>query len=98
LHRFDCQTIFHQLSSFVVFFSADGLKWLNDAFKFCTPLKGKDDVTKLKAYLNNLWTDLVMMDYPYPTNFLMPLPGNPVQVSHLYSSQTLLQLNVIQGQ
>jgi lysosomal Pro-X carboxypeptidase len=59
---------------------ADGLKWINDAFKFCTPLKSKADVTKLKGYLNNLWTDLVMMDYPYPTSFLMPLPGHPVQV------------------
>lgn len=59
----------------------DGLKWVNDAFKLCTPLKTKDDATKLKGYLNDLWTNLVMMDYPYPTSFLMPLPGNPVKYS-----------------
>lgn len=57
----------------------DGLKWLTGQFQLCSPLT-KDLVPVLKDYLTNLWTNVAMMDYPYPTTFLMPLPGNPVKV------------------
>ena len=56
-----------------------GLKWLSESFKLCSPLN-KTDIPMFKDYLNNLWTNVAMMDYPYPTTFLMPLPGNPVKV------------------
>lgn len=55
------------------------MKWLNSKFGMCTPLK-KTDGPMFKDYLNNLWTNVAMMNYPYPTEFLMPLPGNPVKV------------------
>ena len=60
--------------------TADGLKWISDQMKLCSPLKNAADVVTLKGYLSNLWTNVAMMDYPYPTSFLMPLPGNPVAV------------------
>ncbi|XP_059079280.1 lysosomal Pro-X carboxypeptidase-like [Tigriopus californicus] len=56
----------------------DGLKWMSEQFRFCKPLT-KNDVTAFKGYLNELWTNVAMMDYPYSTTFLMPLPGNPVK-------------------
>lgn len=61
-------------------FPAEGLAWFNEKWRFCTPLAGVQDVDKFKAFLSDLWTNLVMMDYPYPTSFLSPLPGNPVLV------------------
>ncbi len=54
------------------------MAWFNAAFTFCTPLSKAEQVTSFKGYLNDLWTNIAMMDYPYPTNFLSPLPGNPV--------------------
>ncbi len=69
---------------------AEGLAWLNDKLKFCTPLAGVADVVKFKGFLSDLWTNLVMMDYPYPTSFLSPLPGNPVQVAKISSTVFLL--------
>jgi len=57
----------------------DGLDWINKEFKFCKALKDKNDVTGFKDFLNDLWTNVAMMDYPYKTTFLMPLPGNPVK-------------------
>ena len=61
-------------------FVADaGLKWLNDNFKWCSPLKS-ESISVLKDYLTNVWTNVAMVDYPYPSSFLMPLPGNPVNV------------------
>ena len=53
----------------------DGLDWINKEFKFCKALKTKSDVTGFKDFLNDLWTNVAMMDYPYKTTFLMPLPG-----------------------
>ena len=57
-----------------------GLEWINTNFRLCesSRLTSKDNVTLIKAYLTDLWTNLAMMDYPYPTNFLAPLPANPV--------------------
>ena len=55
------------------------MDWVNKELKFCKNLATKPDVTNFKNYLNNLWTNVAMMDYPYSTSFLMPLPGNPVQ-------------------
>ena len=55
------------------------MDWVNKELKFCKNLASKSDVINFKNYLNNLWTNVAMMDYPYSTSFLMPLPGNPVQ-------------------
>ena len=44
-------------------------------------MTSKENVTLLKSYLTDLWTNLAMMDYPYATTFLAPLPGNPVNVA-----------------
>ena len=57
----------------------EGLAWVNQEMKLCKPLANKADVLKFKAFLNDLWTNVAMMDYPYSTSFLMPLPGNPVK-------------------
>ena len=69
--------------------SDEGLSWFNEAFKFCTPLSKRDQVVAFKGYLNDLWTNIAMMDYPYPTSFLMPLPGNPVKAACQIIGQTL---------
>ena len=61
--------------------TAEGMAWLKDKFKLCQAVfNTTEQVSTLKGYLNDLWTNVAMMDYPYPTSFLMPLPGNPVQV------------------
>jgi len=60
-----------------------GLDWINENFKLCdnSKLTSSENVTLIKAYLTDLWTNLAMMDYPYPTSFLSPLPANPVSVA-----------------
>ena len=57
-----------------------GLEWINTNFRLCdsSRLTSKDNITLVKSYLTDLWTNLAMMDYPYTTSFLAPLPANPV--------------------
>ena len=57
------------------------MKSIGEIFKLCTPLTKKEEVKALKDYLNDVWGNLAMMDYPYETSFLKPLPGKPVTVS-----------------
>lgn len=48
-------------------------------FKLCEPLKTADDINKFIDWLANIYINLAMVNYPYPTNFLAPLPGYPVR-------------------
>nr|XP_048697125.1 lysosomal Pro-X carboxypeptidase isoform X2 [Caretta caretta] len=57
----------------------EGLKWLSSAFHLCSPLKSKQDVAVLKAWLSETWVNLAMVNYPYKADFLQPLPAWPIQ-------------------
>jgi lysosomal Pro-X carboxypeptidase len=57
--------------------TTQGLTQLTQIFKLCSPLKNVDD---LKDWLIDVYGTIVMVDYPYPANFLAPLPAWPVRV------------------
>jgi lysosomal Pro-X carboxypeptidase len=57
-----------------------GKAWLKGNWNLCTQLKGNESIATLKEYLSNVWTNLAMVNYPYPANFLSPLPAYPVKV------------------
>ncbi|XP_046401943.1 lysosomal Pro-X carboxypeptidase [Ischnura elegans] len=59
--------------------TADGLKWLSSNWSLCSPLKNAENVSALKDWMVGMITNVAMLDYPYPTNFILPLPGYPVQ-------------------
>lgn len=61
----------------------EGKKWLSDNWKLCEPLKTVENINTLKDFLQEIYTDLAMVNYPYETDFLAPLPGNPINVSTL---------------
>ena len=54
-----------------------GLERLTALFKLCTPLKS---VSELKNWLNDMYGNIAMVDYPYPTSFLADLPAFPARV------------------
>lgn len=62
----------------------EGMTWLSNTWKLCQPLKSKENVKELKDYLINVWTNLAMIDYPYPADFLAPVPAYPIKVSFYY--------------
>ena len=57
----------------------EGRLFLSQTFKLCSALK-HNEVDMFKSWLVNAWGDLAMVNYPYPANFLEPLPGWPVKV------------------
>lgn len=62
------------------YFSVEGKSWLSKKWKLCSPLSENSDVTVLKNWVSELLVNLAMVNYPYPANFLAPLPGNPIKV------------------
>ncbi|XP_076177108.1 lysosomal Pro-X carboxypeptidase [Ptiloglossa arizonensis] len=55
-----------------------GKMWLSDNWKLCQPLKNASDIKQLKSYLQDIYFNLAMVNYPNKANFLAPLPAYPV--------------------
>uniref|UniRef100_A0A336L8H0 Lysosomal Pro-X carboxypeptidase n=2 Tax=Culicoides sonorensis TaxID=179676 RepID=A0A336L8H0_CULSO len=51
----------------------------NSKFKFCTPINTTQDLETFFDYLNDVLGNLAMVNYPYESNFLAPLPAYPVR-------------------
>ncbi|XP_043257750.1 lysosomal Pro-X carboxypeptidase [Colletes gigas] len=61
-----------------------GKEWLSNNWKLCQPLKNATDIKELKSYLQDIYGNLAMMNYPYKADFLAPLPANPVNAACKY--------------
>ncbi|EFP04208.1 CRE-PCP-1 protein [Caenorhabditis remanei] len=69
-----------------------GRQWLNNNAVFTldprTPIRNQTDGWNLNAYLREAIEYMAMVDYPYPTGFLEPLPAWPVAVACGYMNAT----------
>lgn len=54
-----------------------------DCFSICRVLNSTDD---LSDWLDSAYSYLAMVDYPYPADFMMPLPGHPIREVYLGSN------------
>ncbi|XP_057806826.1 uncharacterized protein LOC131021584 [Salvia miltiorrhiza] len=54
----------------------NGLSFLSKTFRFCKELKSAG---ALSDWLYSAYSYLAMANYPYPADFLMPMPGNPIK-------------------
>nr|GEV67015.1 lysosomal Pro-X carboxypeptidase [Tanacetum cinerariifolium] len=55
---------------------ANGLDNLADTFHLCRKLKSIDEFS---YWLESMYTYLAMANYPYPSDFFMPLPAYPIK-------------------
>jgi lysosomal Pro-X carboxypeptidase len=65
--------------------SAAGRATIQNLLRVCSPLNSPGDVTNdVFNWVSNAISYMTMADYPYPANFLGPMPGYPVNVSAAY--------------
>ncbi|XP_062587574.1 lysosomal Pro-X carboxypeptidase-like [Saccostrea cucullata] len=74
-----------------------GLSKLTEMFHLCRPLKSVDEVGALKGWIQSALVYLAMVDYPYPSSFLAPLPAWPVTAACHPMSTPLSGDNLIRG-
>ncbi|XWS33442.1 hypothetical protein CRYUN_Cryun22dG0083300 [Craigia yunnanensis] len=68
----------------------DGLQQLSKTFRLCRELKSVQD---LANWLDSAFSYLAMVNYPYRSNFLMPLPGHPIREREKYIFSRNQELN-----
>lgn len=85
IHTFICkwQSIF-QTRYLFGHVTENGITWLNENWKPCAPVKTATDLVQLKNLLAKIYSNVAILNYPYPTNFTIPIPSNPVAVSFRY--------------
>ena len=69
------------ISSLIDTLSEFSYSYLTSAFRTCSPIKDSRSVEKLIFYIKGAFATLAMLDYPYPTTFVTPMPGKPVLVA-----------------
>lgn len=52
---------------------------MNEKFKFCANINSTEDMNMFLDYLEDVYGNLAMANYPFPANFLAPLPAYPVR-------------------
>lgn len=57
----------------------EGRASLNNKFNFCTNLTKTEDIDTFIEYLSDVYGNLAMVNYPYASEFLAPLPAYPVR-------------------
>ncbi|XP_059157191.1 lysosomal Pro-X carboxypeptidase-like isoform X3 [Physella acuta] len=59
--------------------SVGGYDFITSTFGLCTPLKSKYDLIPFVEFLNDMYVNFAMVNYPYPADFLAQLPAWPVK-------------------
>ncbi|XP_052737993.1 lysosomal Pro-X carboxypeptidase [Bicyclus anynana] len=60
--------------------SQNNSDWIKTKWNLCEPVKNATDVQNLLDYLQTMYETLAMVNYPFQSDFLMPLPAQPVRV------------------
>ncbi|KAL5012801.1 hypothetical protein ScPMuIL_011352 [Solemya velum] len=74
----------------------EGRAFISSTFRLCSPLTSPTDLDTFMAWLNEVWGNLAMVDYPMAADFLEPLPAWPIKsvcmpLSKPYTGKTLIQ-------
>lgn len=76
----------------------EGRTALGSKFKLCSNLTKAEDIDEFTDYLTDVYGNLAMVNYPYNTSFLAPLPANPItefcaRINGTYNDDQLLDVS-----
>ncbi|CAG9796845.1 unnamed protein product [Diatraea saccharalis] len=77
--------------------NATNAEWLHKNWNLCDPLKNSSDVQQLLDFLQSAYQTLAMVNYPFPSDFLVPLPAYPVRVVCQYLNEKLYGNKLLEG-
>ncbi|XP_048489351.1 lysosomal Pro-X carboxypeptidase [Plutella xylostella] len=69
--------------------SANETAWLEKEWNLCHPIKNASDVDTLVGFVQFVYETTAMVNYPFPSDFLRPLPAQPVRVACQYLAEPL---------
>ncbi|KAJ0182820.1 hypothetical protein K1T71_002189 [Dendrolimus kikuchii] len=68
--------------------SATGADWLQNNWRLCSKVNSTS-VNSLIDFLESMYTTVAMVNYPFPSDFLVPLPAQPIRVACQYLTDKL---------
>ncbi|XP_068626607.1 lysosomal Pro-X carboxypeptidase [Battus philenor] len=71
--------------------------WLEKQWKLCDPVKDNGDIQALIDFLQSMYETLAMVNYPFASDFLLPLPAYPVRSACQYLTPKLTGQNLLEG-
>eukprot|EP00747_Dinoflagellata_sp_TGD_P061015 gnl/TRDRNA2_/TRDRNA2_152328_c1_seq1.p1 gnl/TRDRNA2_/TRDRNA2_152328_c1~~gnl/TRDRNA2_/TRDRNA2_152328_c1_seq1.p1 ORF type:complete len:417 (+),score=62.22 gnl/TRDRNA2_/TRDRNA2_152328_c1_seq1:36-1253(+) len=75
--------------------TVSGRQSMGRIFSTCHPLSSQHAARKLLRFLLGAVASLAMIDYPYPCNFVTPLPANPLKYACASAGSALARLRAI---
>ncbi|XP_072947836.1 lysosomal Pro-X carboxypeptidase-like [Epargyreus clarus] len=72
-------------------------EWLQKKWNLCDPINSSSDINALVWYLRSIYDTLALVNYPFPSDFLIPLPAHPVRTVCQYLNQTLTGRKLIEA-
>lgn len=76
--------------------TANGSEWLHKNWHLCNPVNSTN-IQDLIDFMSSMYTTMAMVNYPFPSDFLMPLPGQPVRFVCQYLNETLKGQELLEG-
>lgn len=75
----------------------DGTEKVTDIFRLCKPLSPANAYSLVTDWVSTILGNFAMIDYPYPANFLTPLPAYPINVSCQFLNTPLSGDDLLKG-
>ncbi|XP_030021078.2 lysosomal Pro-X carboxypeptidase [Manduca sexta] len=77
--------------------SANTSEWLRQNWNLCGPANSTLHADVLVEFLESMYVTMAMVNYPFASDFLMPLPAQPVKVVCQYLNETLKDKELLEG-
>ncbi|KAI8437941.1 hypothetical protein MSG28_010609 [Choristoneura fumiferana] len=77
--------------------TANSSEWLQKNWKLCDPVRNATEVQQLIDFLQSMYEILAMVNYPFASDFLVPLPAEPVRTVCQYLNETLKGQALLEG-